>query len=167
MVYFQIFSFVPIVHALIVIPIEYMLAQGWHKNTIHREFKALKEETSDIYLTEVDLEKLKAVELTGVEDEIRDRFILGLRTGLRISDWSVFESQAIIKDDIATIPNKKTGKVVAFPLPSEYNEMMQKYGGRLPKQWNKEYVNREIKSRDNRRSIDEVYSRRHSYSQEV
>ena len=65
---------------------------------------------------------------------IRDRFILGLRTRLRISDWSVFEKESIIKDVIATMPNKKTRKKVAFPLPAEYFERLEKYKGSLPKQ---------------------------------
>jgi hypothetical protein len=88
---------------------------------------------------------LKALELTGSQEEIRDRFILNCKMDLRISDMSVFESQAIIKDGNFTIPNKKTGKAVTVPLTDEYYELQAKYEGRLPKNYNSVFANREIK----------------------
>jgi site-specific recombinase XerD len=121
------------------------LTIGYHNSKIQDEFDVMREQSTKVYLSEADIEKLKEVRLNGVQDIIRDRFILGLRTGLRISDWKVFEKEAIIHNGICVIPNRKTRKEVAFPLPKEYFEMMEKYHGKLPKQYNKEYVNREIK----------------------
>jgi len=132
------------------------LALGYHNSKIHDEFHVMKEQSTEVYLSEVDIIKLKEVRLEGVQDVIRDRFILGLRTGLRISDWKVFEKEAIIHDGICIIPNRKTRKEVAFPLPKEYYEMIEKYKGILPKQFNKEYVNREIKKIARKAGITEL-----------
>ena len=121
------------------------LTLSYHNSKIQDEFDVMREQSTEVYLSEADIHKLKEVRLEGVQDVIRDRFILGLRTGLRISDWKVFEKEAIIHNGICIIPNRKTRKEVAFPLPKEYYEMIEKYQGSLPKQYNKEYVNREIK----------------------
>jgi site-specific recombinase XerD len=118
---------------------------GWHQNTVQKEFPVINELTSDIYLTEEDIEKLKKVELSGMQEVIRDRFIAGFRTGLRISDWANFEEKAKIHNGVAMLVNQKTKKVTPVPLSSEYYEMLEKYGGKLPRQYNSIVANRHIK----------------------
>ena len=136
--------------------LNHSLTLGYHSSKVQDDFQVMKEQSTEIYLSEADIIKLKEVNLNGVQDVIRDRFILGLRTGLRISDWKVFEKEAVIHEGICIIPNRKTRKEVAFPLPKEYYDMIDKYKGVLPKQYNKEYVNREIKKIARKAGITEL-----------
>jgi hypothetical protein len=49
---------------------------------------------------------------------------------------------------------------IAFPLPSEYYKMLTKYDGKLPKQYNSVFVNREIKKIARKAGItDQVFMR--------
>jgi integrase len=128
---------------------EHALIKKWHKNTIykHPQFKKLQEEVGHIYLTEKEIEKIKNVDLSEygkIFQIIRDRFVINLYTGLRISDMKTFTEKNIQNDNIIHI-NKKTGKKVVIPLHPIVKGIMFKYKNKLPYQYNDIMVNDYIK----------------------
>ena len=90
---------------------------------------------------------LKEVELTGMQDEIRDMFLFDCSIGIRISDMEVFNESAIINETlgIATLVTKKTGEEICVDLKEDYFKLKKKYGGKLPELYHRNVINREIK----------------------
>lgn len=123
------------------------IGRKWHKNYIYKdpEFKKTSEQTYQVYLDSTEIKLLTTVPLTGLQEIIRDRFIINLFTGLRISDMKTLTTENIQDDCIIHI-NKKTGKKVVIPMHSEIKRIIKKYKGVMPRQYNDVAVNREIKN---------------------
>jgi integrase len=99
----------------------------------HR-FTAISEESESIYLTEVELQTIYALDLSnriGL-DRVRDLFIVGCWTGLRYSDWGKVRSENIDDDGFLELKQEKTGGVVVIPLHQTVLDIMDKYNGVLP-----------------------------------
>lgn len=121
--------------------------KGWHSNMIHRhkEFKRVEEESYQVYLNEEEILALYEVELdTQIDNIIRDRYIINLYCGLRVSDMKTLHLRNI-QNDILTHVNKKTGKRVMMPVHDMISTIIKRYGGKLPKQYHENVVNRYIK----------------------
>lgn len=124
------------------------LDKKWHNNFTHKlpEFKTLSEKVDMIYLNTDEINKLYTYDLSGSKylETIRDRYIVNLFNGLRISDMKTVEAKNINGGTITHI-NKKTKKKVVIPVHQIVSEIIEKYGGTLPKQYHEAVVNREIK----------------------
>jgi integrase len=79
-------------------------------------------------------------------DNIRDNFIIGLCTGLRVSDFNNNLNQTNITDGFIEIKTKKTGTAVAIPLHKYIVEILNKRNGNLPKKVNDVQFNESIKT---------------------
>ncbi len=77
---------------------------------------------------------------------IRDLFIIGCWTGLRISDLKRLGGKDNIKDGLLTITTQKTSRSVTIPVTDELQAVLNKYPDRLPKIPTDQHYNREIKS---------------------
>ncbi len=55
----------------------------------HSEFTAMTNQTKDVYLNDIEINKIFNHNFSDTEylDNARDLFIIGLRTGLRVSDF--------------------------------------------------------------------------------
>lgn len=109
-------------------------------------FKAITEESESIYLTEKELLKLAAVDLSACPalERVRDLFLVGAYTGLRFSDFTRIDQTTIHNGNINII-QQKTGKKVVIPLHPIVVEIWDKYGGQLPRTISNQKFNDYIK----------------------
>jgi integrase len=123
--------------------------RGYHNNLVHKhpDFKKPSEESHQIYLNEEEIDLLYQLDLTknNKQEIIRDRFIINLYTGLRVSDMNTLNLKNFYKGNITHI-NKKTNKKVVIPIHPRITAIINKYGGELPKLFHQNTVNTEIKS---------------------
>lgn len=118
---------------------------GLHRNDIyeHRGFKKLQEESTEVYLSDAELDKICALELTSRQAVVRDWFILGCHVGLRVSDLVRLDKDNL-QGDYITIANEKTDVKVVIPVHKRVRAIIKKYKGFPPRVSDVE-INREIK----------------------
>src|SRR5690606_18007117 len=109
-----------------------------------RKFTFKREKPLDPYLNIEEINKIFHLE---IEDDtlskIKDLFIIGLWTGLRVSDFKQLERMNIVNDNIIVASTKKTGKPAIIPIHSQVRSIINKYNGGLPQ------FNRDKKSFEN------------------
>lgn len=120
--------------------------------------KAEKEEVKEIYLNEEEIEKIYNLDYSHnlMLDNIRDNFIIGLCTGLRVSDFNNNLNRNNIIDGFIEIKTKKTGTSVAIPLHRYIIEILEKREGNLPKKVNDVQFNESIKNICRDAGINEI-----------
>jgi len=106
--------------------------------------KVNKEEAEHVYLTEAEIKQITEAEMDECLSGIRDLFIIGCWTGLRISDLKRLGKDNI-KDGLLTITTQKTSRSVTIPVTDELQAVLNKYPDRLPKIPTDQHYNREIK----------------------
>ncbi len=97
-------------------------------------FKVLREESESIYLSEHELKLMWDLDLTSmpVLDRVRDLFLIGAYTALRVSDFNSLKSNNLIEENnvrMIRVKTNKTGKVVAIPLHPVVELILNKYDG--------------------------------------
>ncbi|PQV61114.1 phage integrase family protein [Sediminibacterium magnilacihabitans] len=99
----------------------------------HRKFRAPFTETDAVYLTETEIGVLSKLDLSDCKrlECVRDLFLIGCYTGLRLSDLSKLSIEAV-NSNILIVTQIKTGDVVHVPLKSEVQLIIEKYGGAFP-----------------------------------
>lgn len=112
-----------------------------------------KEDGQQIYLDEVDLEKLKKVELSGNEEKLRDLFMLQCHIGQRYGDMLRLD-EAIITEKNITLVQEKTAKKVVIPLNDDSKAILKKYDNKMP-YIGAEYANELLKSIGKKAGIDD------------
>lgn len=95
------------------------------------EFKQIREDTFDIYLDEKELAAIVNLKLPGAYDIVRDWFVVGSYTGLRVSDLLLLSEKNLGKDFI-TIANEKTDEKVVIPIHDRVKNILKKYKGFPP-----------------------------------
>ena len=112
----------------------------------HSEFMGISNKTFDVYLTETEINKIynydfsKSLRL----DNARDLFIIGLRTGLRVSDFLQLKNIDINKGFIE-IETTKTNETVIIPLCSQVKAIIEKNSNKLPRSISDQNFNLYIK----------------------
>lgn len=101
----------------------------------HSEFRVLTNPTKDVYLTEKEINAVYAHDFSHSErlDNVRDNFIFGLRTGLRISDFLKLEKFNFVGNFIEII-TQKTAHPVVIPMHQQIKAILAKRNGNLPHQ---------------------------------
>jgi integrase len=107
----------------------------------NKKFKVLREKTDGIYLTETDLTKLYAFDFSHNPrlESVRDMFVFGAWTGLRVSDFKSIKPENIREIGNETFISKltkKTKTVVYIHCNPVVMEIFEKYknnSNRLPK----------------------------------
>ena len=128
-------------------------------NNIHLMYKGFKvtvKDSDNIYLTEDEIKKMYALDLSENErlERVRDLFVVGCRTGLRYSDLVTIRKENISKDGIKVI-TKKTGKTLNTVIIEETQEILEKYNYELPN-ISKTNLNKYIKEVGELAGIDEI-----------
>ncbi len=97
------------------------------------EFVSVTNETKDIYLNEDEINTIFNHDFSASIrlDNARDLFIIGLRTGLRISDFMRLETMNIEKGYIK-IKTQKTDAFVVIPIHQQVKQILEKRNGDLP-----------------------------------
>lgn len=107
--------------------------------------KVNKEETEHVYLDEKEIDKISNAFIDNERlSEIRDLFIIGCWTGLRISDLSRLE-RSNIKDGLISITTKKTQQNIVIPITTELQKVLDKHPESWPSIPSDAHFNREIK----------------------
>lgn len=101
----------------------------------HSEFSTISNKTKDVYLNEDEINTVFNHDFSHSErlDNVRDNFIIGLRTGLRISDFMQLKRINIIDGNIE-IETAKTSYPVVIPLHQQIKDILLKRNGNLPNQ---------------------------------
>ena len=97
------------------------------------EFKAPRKDVKHIYLTEDEVNHLFNMELTGHLEKTRDIFIIGCRTGLRVSDYDKCIADNVENSGLICIDEmQKTGDNVYIPLHWQVKTILNKHKGLPP-----------------------------------
>jgi integrase len=114
-----------------------------HKNT---DFKTISNETNDIYLTENEINKIFEFDFTHNErlENARDFFIIGLWTGLRVSDFLRLE-KTHLKNDLIEIKTQKTKTIVVIPIHEQIKKILLKRNGNFPRKISSQKLNDYVK----------------------
>lgn len=112
-----------------------------------RVFVNIADDYMEPILNEDEIEKIFRLDLTHdqVLDNIRDGAIIGLWTGLRISDFNNRLNVDNIKDDYIDIKTSKTGEWVSIPVHPHIKAILEKRFGLLPRKYSDGYFNLQIK----------------------
>jgi integrase len=103
-------------------------------NVDFSDFKTLTNEAESIYLTEDEINQVYNTNFSDNEklSNVRDIFIIGCRTGLRISDFKQLISSNITSDMIIIKAQKSKNEVV-IPLHNQVKEILYKNNGEFPR----------------------------------
>ena len=100
---------------------------------VELEFDTRREDTDSIYLTEEEI--LQLLELKDfdepVHEVVRDIFAVGCFCGMRFSDYSTIDTNAIRNNRLEFV-QKKTGGKVTIPIHPVVNTILKKYDNKLP-----------------------------------
>jgi integrase len=116
-----------------------------HEHIEHPNFFVPKITADSIYLNNEEINKIFNYDFKGVErlENTRDLFIIGLRTGLRISDFLRLKD-ANIKNGYIEIETQKTGQTVTIPLHKQIEEILEKRNG-FPRSISDQKFNEHVK----------------------
>lgn len=112
----------------------------------HSEFATISNKTKDIYLSEIEINKIYNHDFSHSErlENVRDNFIIGLRTGLRISDFMKL-NKLDFKNGFIEIETTKTGRNVVIPMHDQIKNILARRNGDLPNQISDQKFNKYIK----------------------
>ena len=119
-----------------------------NKKFKERVFVTEKEEVMEPYLTETEIEKIFNYNFSDDDklDHARDNFIIGLWTGLRVSDFNNKLDISNIKNGFIDIKTTKTGKWTNIPLHPMVKAILDKRFGNLPRKEHDNTFNKRIKT---------------------
>ena len=137
-------------------------------DVIKASFKGVKtrsEQTTQVYLTETEISKMKSAELTNSEANVLNMFLICCFTGFRFSTLQKFAENplAYIRDHEGTayidIVADKTGEQSIIPMHIEVSRVISQYGGSLPK-FSEQYFRRVIKNIARKAGIEQPIPQR-------
>tara|TARA_R110002051_G_scaffold88673_1_gene156183 strand:- start:384 stop:1682 length:1299 start_codon:yes stop_codon:yes gene_type:complete len=111
-------------------------ARGYRINPEYksRKFTFRRSKPLDPYLTISEIQLIFDLEIDDNRlDKIRDLFIVGLWTGLRISDFKEQDRLKIVGNDILISQTQKTLAPVKIPIHPQIKTILDKRNGKLPK----------------------------------
>lgn len=112
-------------------------------------------DVDNVALTEDEIDKIYNLDFSDPEikkqidnksniEQTRDLFVFACWTGLRLGDYRDL-SKAVFKDGIMEVITNKTQKKLSIPLHKTAQEILDKYGGTLPKLVDKTHSIRQIR----------------------
>ncbi|WP_312823243.1 tyrosine-type recombinase/integrase [Epilithonimonas sp.] len=125
------------------IDLEGLPISNHYKNS---EFMSITEQSEDIYLTTGEIGKIFNYDFSDTPylDNARDLLIIGINTGLRISDFMRLDLSHI-KADTIRIKAQKTGKIAEIPINEQIERTLIKNGGKLPRSISEQKFNEYLK----------------------
>ena len=99
-----------------------------------RKFTFRKRKPLDPYLKVKEIKKIFQLKIKDEKlDKIRDLFIVGLWTGLRVSDFKEVDRLQIVGDDILIGKTQKTSASTKIPIHPQIRAVLNKRKGDLPR----------------------------------
>lgn len=127
----------------------------------HKQLDSIKnefEKVDNIFLSEIDIEKIKNAKDDGKElseslDNVRDWLLISCYSGQRISDFLRFNSSMIRYEEnrngrmvpLIEFEQRKTGKIMTLPLHKEIVRILDKRNGNFPQPISDQKYNEYIK----------------------
>ena len=110
-------------------------------------FNAPKNETHDTYLNEDEINKIFNHDFSNNQrlDNARDLFIIGLRTGLRVSDFLRINTENILDNNVFNITTRKTQQNLTIPIHPQFQRVLDKRNGSFPNRISDQKFNKHIK----------------------
>lgn len=95
-----------------------------------KNFKIQSEDSGTIFLSIEELQKLNNLKLNPRRSQVRDLFVIGCFTALRLSDYSsLSESNFDLKNNQIRILTQKTKEPVVIPMHPVVREIIDRNGG--------------------------------------
>lgn len=128
-----------------------------YENNVHnnkeyqkRYFAKLKEDINHPYLNEDELSDINKLNIDDeLENDVRDIFLIGSYTGLRVGDLIEFlESPELVKEngkEYIHLKQNKTGGEVYIPLNKIIKDILKRRGGKFPPNIHPNIINKMIK----------------------
>ena len=112
----------------------------------HSEFSTISNKTKDVYLNDDEIDIIFNYDFSYSErlENVKDNFIIGLRTGLRISDFLRLK-KINFKDGFIYVETKKTGQNVKIALHKQIKAILDKRSQNLPNQISDQKFNEYVK----------------------
>jgi integrase len=119
---------------------------GINQQYKHHSFATISNPTYDIYFKEEEVNLIFNHDFSSSErlSNARDLFVIGLRTGLRISDFTRLE-ELNIKENRIRIITHKTNASVVIPLEKDVKAILKSNKGKLPRTISEQKFNLYIK----------------------
>lgn len=123
----------------------------------HSEFMVLNNKTKDTYLNEAEITAIYNHDFSHSDrlDNARDLFIIGLQTGLRVSDFLSLKPENL-KNGYIYVEQTKTGADVQIPIHGQIQSILDKRNGALPRSITDQKFNEYIKEICKIVGIDEM-----------
>ena len=144
------------------IMMRFALDEGVHENTVmnQKKFAAPRGETSSIYLTTDELQKIYELKLTGELEQVRDIFYLGCMIAQRISDWRITPDniRQLKTGRAIELYHQKTGHRVLIPISDQLEVILKKYNDTMPskKELPDQIINTQLKIIGQKAKIEET-----------
>ncbi len=110
-----------------------------------KHFTVKREKTYDTYLTEVEIEKIYKLDINDESlEHVRNWIIIGVWTGLRVSDLKRLNKVNLKKETIE-ITTQKTGDDAIIPIHPQVKEVVKKYNNGFPPPLSEQHFNKKMK----------------------
>lgn len=131
--------------------------KGYNKYFTYKDFNVSKKESDNIALTKKELSSLENLKLTGVEERVRDVFLIGCYTGQRFSDFSVFEKADVV-DGVIIKRSEKSEILCSIPLTNKLTKILDKYNWDL-RVYTNQFFNRCLREVCCKAQMNELYKK--------
>ncbi len=123
-----------------------------------KKFTFSRDETIDTYLNENEIDLIYNLDLSNNEslDNVRDLFVIGLWTGLRISDLKRINQFHFSKNTIVISETEKTGSTVEIPIHPQVRAILNKRNNKLPRIISEQNFNKYVKDVCEEAKINEM-----------
>jgi len=118
-----------------------------HNNRIFEEddFKGFAEDRENVYISDSELDILWEKDFGARLNNVRDVFLIGCYTGLRISDLSQLNKNNFVNNDsLLKVITEKTKEIVFIPIHWRIHEIIERNNG-LPKSISDQRTNEYLK----------------------
>lgn len=124
--------------SVIKVPMGQAFKEGLHNNQHYKSYNVPKPKAEAVYLNEVELEAISRLpyEVGSQADLVRDIFLIGAYTGLRVSDYiniKLSNAKTIENVNVLHIKQKKTKQDVYIPMRPFLVKLLKKYDFTIPK----------------------------------
>ncbi|WP_185113833.1 site-specific integrase [Chryseobacterium sp. Leaf405] len=123
-----------------------------------KKFTFTRDEPIDTYLNSKEIDLIFNLDLSQDErlDNARDLFIIGLWTGLRISDLSRIQHLHFNENRIIVAETQKTGSIIEIPIHPQIKQILAKRNNQTPKTISSQKFNEYIKEVCKKAEIDQM-----------
>lgn len=128
-----------------------------------RYFAKLQEEINHPYLNEDELSAINKLKLDDeLENDVRDIFLIGSYTGLRVGDLTTFLKSPILLSnngkEFINLKQSKTGGEVYIPLNKIIKGILRRRGGNFPPNIHSNVINKVIKNIARKAKINDLFT---------